>query len=63
MTKIGLKIQYNKEITAIVLDENETHVLIETNKGSKFCVLKSSIEWNKYINNGHTTCSLKKFCL
>ena len=43
--KIGLKIKYNKDITAIVLDENETHVLIATDKGNKFCVLKSSIEW------------------
>ena len=44
-SRIGLEIQYNKDITAIVLDENKTHVLIKTDKGSKFCVLKSSIEW------------------
>ena len=37
--KIGLKIKYNKDITAIVIDENETHVLIETDKGNKFCVV------------------------
>lgn len=47
--KVGLKIQYNKDITAIVIDENETHVLIETDKGNKFCVLKSSIEWENYL--------------
>ena len=42
--KIGLRIQYTKDIIADVIDENKTHVLIKTDKGSKFCVLKSSIE-------------------
>lgn len=48
-SRIGLRIQYNKDITAIVLNENKTHVLIKTDKGSKFCVLKSSIEWGELL--------------
>ena len=48
-SRIGLKIQYNKDITAIVLNEDKTHVLIKTDKGSKFCVLKSSIEWDELL--------------
>ncbi len=48
-TKIGLKIQYNNDITATVINETRDYILILTDKGSTYCVVKNSIDWQKQV--------------
>jgi hypothetical protein len=52
MELIGKKIRYNKDMTGIVLTENDTHILIQFEK-TRYCVAKNGIE-KKDIINGNT---------
>ena len=42
--KKGLRVRYNNDMMGTVIDQRDNHLLIEFDSGSKFCVLRSSIE-------------------
>ena len=41
---IGQRVKYNKDMSGVIIDENETHVLILFDSGEKFCVGKAGIK-------------------
>jgi len=41
---IGQRVKYNKDMSGIIIDQNETHVLIQFDSGEKFCVGKAGIK-------------------
>ena len=43
-----MRIQYNKDMSGVIIDQNDTHVLILFDSGTKYCVGKNGI--NKCSN-------------
>jgi len=41
---IGKKVKYNKDMTGIIIDQNDTHVLIQFESGAKYCIPKVGIK-------------------
>jgi len=39
----GKIIRYNKEMSGKIIDENDTHVLIQFESGTKYCIGKSGL--------------------
>jgi len=49
---IGQRIQYNKDMAGEIIDENDTHVLVQFDSGMKYCTTKignNISEFNKEI--------------
>jgi len=40
---LGKKIRYNKDMTGEVVKENDTHVLIQFESGTKYCIEKNGL--------------------
>ena len=40
----GLRVKYNNDMSGIIIDENETHVVILFDSGEKFCIGKAGIK-------------------
>ena len=52
---IGVKVQYNKDMSGVIIDQNDTHVLIQFELGGKYCIPKiginkNNIEMKKHLN-------------
>ena len=45
---IGKRIQYNKDMAGIIIDQNNTHVLIQFDSGTKYCTPKIGIDQSKF---------------
>ena len=43
---IGTKVQYNKDMSGVIIDQNDTHVLIQFELGGKYCIPKIGINKN-----------------
>ena len=42
----GQRVKYNKDMCGTIIDENSTHVVIQFDKGVKYCVPKCGIKIN-----------------
>ena len=45
---IGKRIQYNKNMSGIIIDQNNTHVLIQFDSETKYCIPKIGIDLPKF---------------
>jgi len=48
---IGQRVKYNKDMSGVIIDENETHILIQFDNAGEYCVSKCGIEINGHCVN------------
>ena len=53
---IGKRVQYNKDMSGVIVNQNNTHVLIQFESGAKYCTPKIGINISdvKIIENKKT---------
>lgn len=47
----GKRIRYSKDMNGSVIEENNTHILIKFDSGTKYCVRRSCIETKNIVKN------------